>query len=344
MNLTAAFPVTEASQVAEPRRAVQVLARRLGFSDARAGGAALIVSELATNLARHARGGEVLMRPLHAPDGQPDGLEVVALDTGPGIADVASSRRDGYSTAGTLGHGLGTIHRQADWCDLYTDASGTAIAAGLCVTAPDRSPRPRLPMEIGAAHVSKPGESVCGDAWSWRMRQERLTLFVADGLGHGLAAHDAAEAAVRIFAAHAEEDPAGIVQAVHAGIRSTRGAAVAVLALDRERRVARFAGLGNIAGAILLPDGGVHRTVSHPGTAGHVAARIQEFTYPAPRGATIVLCSDGIASGWSLSPYPGLQGRSPSLAAGVLYRDFSRRRDDVTVVVAKDRPAVTEKL
>ena len=43
-------------------------------------------------------------------------------------------------------------------------------------------------------------------------------------------------------------------------------------------------------------------------------------------------------------PYPGLAQRPPALIAGVLYRDFSRRRDDVTVVVARERTPVAEKL
>lgn len=176
------------------------------------------------------------------------------------------------------------------------------------------------------------------------MREGRLTLFVADGLGHGLPAHEAATAATRIFADRHEQAPARLMEDVHAGLRSTRGAAVAALALDTERGVAHFAGLGNISGIVLLPGGSRHNLVSHNGTAGHTAGRIQEFAYPVPPGAIVILFSDGLASGWDLSRYPGLLPRSPSLLAATLYRDFSRRRDDVTVVVARERPPVAEKL
>ena len=82
--------------------------------------------------------------------------------------------------------------------------------------------------------------------------------------------------------------------------------------------------------------------VSHNGTAGHSAGRIQEFTYPVPPQATIVMFSDGLGSHWDLAAYPGLAQRSPALIAGVLYRDFSRRRDDVTVVVARERRPIAE--
>ena len=71
----------------------------------------------------------------------------------------------------------------------------------------------------------------------------------------------------------------------------------------------------------------------------HTAARIQEFHYPVPSGAIVVMFSDGLATQWDLKAYPGLQQRSASVIAGVLYRDFSRRRDDVTVVVARERHA-----
>jgi anti-sigma regulatory factor (Ser/Thr protein kinase) len=347
MNATTAYPVTDVSQVAEPRRAAQWIASRLGFSEERAGSAALIVSELATNLAKHARSGEVLVRPLPTADGDYDGLEILALDKGPGMPDVALSQRDGYSTSGTLGHGLGAISRQADWLDVYSHPSGTAIAARLWREqerehAP--SNRGESPLEVSAVQVAKTGESVCGDAWSWRWRSGRLALFVADGLGHGLAAHEAAESAVRVFAGAPESRPGRLIEDVHAALRPTRGAAVASLAIDLDRGVGTFAGLGNITATVVLAGVGRHKMVSHNGTAGHTAARIQEFSYPVPPGAMIVMCSDGLGTHWDLQSYPGLSTHSAPIVAGVLYRDFSRRRDDVTVVVARERTPLAEKV
>jgi anti-sigma regulatory factor (Ser/Thr protein kinase) len=341
MNVTAARPVIEVSQAAEGRRLVLWLASRLGFSEERAGQAALIASELGTNLAKHAREGELLVRPLTSADGERTGIEVLSLDKGPGMPEEAVARRDGYSTAGTLGHGLGAIQRQADQLDLYTHASGTAIAARIWRERPPADTG-QSRFEVGAVHVSKAGEELCGDDWGWRQRNGRLAIFIADGLGHGLHAHDAATAATQVFAIGHEQTPRLLIADVHAALRPTRGAAVAMLAVDLERRTGAFAGLGNIAGQIILPSGGHHTMVSYNGTAGHSAGRIQEFTYPVPPQATIVMFSDGISSRWDLSPYPGLAHRSPALIAGVLYRDFSRRRDDVTVVVARERRPIAE--
>ena len=131
MTAAGAFPVTESSQVAAARRAVLWLAEQLQLDDERSGRAALIVTELATNLVKHARGGEILLRVLTSSVGEPEGIEIVAVDTGPGITDVARSSSDGFSTTGTLGHGLGAIERQADAFDLYTQPSGTSIVAAV---------------------------------------------------------------------------------------------------------------------------------------------------------------------------------------------------------------------
>ena len=344
MNGSGAFSVTESSQVAAARRAVQLLAERLDFNQERSGRAALIVSELATNLVKHARGGEILLRPLTSAGGERDGIEIVSIDAGPGITDVPLSRSDGHSTTGTLGYGLGAIERQADAFDLYTQPSGTSIVATI-----HRDPQKgTLPSngryEIGAVHVAKSGEDVCGDDWAWRMRSGRLAILVADGLGHGLHAHEAAVAATDVFAKDHENAPARVISDVHAALRASRGAAVAMLDLDLERGTARYAGLGNIAGAIVTVAGKQQHLVSQNGTAGHAAGRIHEFNYAVPSGSVIVMASDGLGTHWSFAPYPGLQTKSASAIAAILYRDFSRRRDDVTVVVAKERRRPAEKL
>lgn len=343
MTAAGAFPVTESSQVAAARRAVLWLAEQQQFGDERSGRAAIIVTELATNLLKHARGGEILLRVLTSSTGEPEGIEVVAVDTGPGITDVARSSSDGFSTSGSLGHGLGAIERQADAFDLYTQPSGTSIVAAVYRDSAQRSAQSGERYEVGAVHVAKSGEDVCGDDWAWRMRTGRLAILVADGLGHGLHAHEAARAARNVFAKEHEHAPAQVVSGVHAALRASRGAAVAMIDVDLDRGTARYTGLGNIASSIVTSAGKHQHLVSQNGTAGHTAGRIQEFNYAVPTGSVIVMASDGLGTHWSLSPYPGLHVRSASTIAAILYRDFSRRRDDVTVVVAKERRPSAEK-
>ena len=341
MNVTAAFAVTEQSQIAEPRRTVMWLADQLGFGEARAGQAALIVSELATNLVKHAKHGEMLLRTLALHGVEPDGIEIVALDKGPGL-DQARSQIDGYSTTGSLGHGLGAIQRQADEFDLYTYKSGTVIVASI---ARDERRRPSSlgRFEIGAVHVSKPGEDVSGDGWAYHLRDDRLSILLIDGLGHGYPAHEAARAGLDVFRSRHEHGPASVIEDIHLALRATRGAAAAMLAVNLERGTATYAGLGNIVGTIIPESGERRNMISHNGTAGHIAGRIQEFNYVIPRASVIVMASDGLGTHWNLDAYPGLRRHSATAIAAILYRDFSRRRDDVTVVVAKDRPQVAER-
>lgn len=335
MNPWAAIAVADPAGTGEARRTAQWLAERMHLSEARAGRFALVVSELATNLVKHAHRGEILLRRLDSPS-EPAGVEVIAIDSGPGMRNLAQSRKDGHSTSGTLGHGLGAIERQSDDSWIATEPGGGTVVVARVYVEPPGAADP-LPLDVGAVCVSKPGEDICGDGWSWRQRPERLSILVADGLGHGLGAHEAARRAVAEFAEDPESAPRDMMERVHAALRPTRGAAVAMLALDLGRGVARFAGVGNIAGAVLRADGTRQNFVSQNGTAGHTAPRIQEFTYPVPARSVLVLHSDGLASHWNLASYPGLLTRHPSLIAATLYRDFARQRDDVTVVVARER-------
>jgi anti-sigma regulatory factor (Ser/Thr protein kinase) len=324
--------VTEVSQVGEARRVAVTLARQVGFDETEAGKVAIVVTEVGTNLVKHASGGVILLRPLAAEAST--GVEVLALDRGPGMADVGRCLRDGFSSAGSPGHGLGAIRRLSAFADVYsTPGTGTVLLARLWARMPSTGPSGRF--GLGAVSVPQRGESMCGDAWAATQDGGRLLLLVADGLGHGPEAAEAARAAVRVFSDNPGLRPASALQAVHGALHSTRGAAVAVAEADLDARVVLYAGVGNIAASVLA--NGVGRSmVSHNGTVGHEVRKFQEFSYPFPPGAMLVMHSDGLHSRWNLDPYPGLVQRDPALVAGVLYRDFERGRDDVTIVAARE--------
>jgi anti-sigma regulatory factor (Ser/Thr protein kinase) len=322
--------VAEASQVGEARRAVAVACDRLDFDEAAAGAAALVATEAATNLVKHAGGGQILIR------GAEDWLEVMALDRGPGIADIGASMRDGSSTAGTAGTGLGAIRRMATTFDIFSiRGAGTALLARVrrrsSTTTAGR-------IEVGAVSIPKTGETLNGDAWTSRSTPRGCRILVVDGLGHGPVANEAARGAVDAFDATPRRGAVEEVEACHDALRSTRGAALAVADVDLDGRMVRFAGVGNIAGSVW--DGSTsHHMVSLNGTAGHGTIHAREFSYGWPARGILVLSSDGLTTRWSLESYPGLAARDPALVAGVLYRDHTRGHDDVTVVVAREARA-----
>lgn len=331
MNNQMLFHIRDASAVAEARREVTGLARTVGFDERGVGSVALVVTEAATNLVKHTPQGQLLARAFDS-----DGvavIEVLALDQGAGIANINESLRDGYSTAGSPGTGLGAIKRLSDEFDIYsTPGKGVALLAQLRSRKPPSGSQAKL-FPIGAVCLPAPGEVACGDAWAVEWRAGHCVILVVDGLGHGVDAAVAAMAAVNALRTRPQLAPAALIEFAHGALRSTRGAALAVADIDLAGEV-KYAGIGNVAGVIRAPNGARHM-VSHAGIVGHEVRKIQEFVYPWSQDSMLIMHSDGLTTHWNLDQYPGLAGRHPSLIAGVLYRDFTRGRDDVTVVVAK---------
>jgi anti-sigma regulatory factor (Ser/Thr protein kinase) len=326
------FLLDERSQVGNARRAAVELAETLQFDSEQSGKVGLAVTEVASNVLKHAGRGRLLVHPLQS-DGI-GGVEIIALDKGPGIADVAASLRDGHSTTGTMGGGLGALSRMSESFEIFTQAGrGTAIRLELWAKP---LPTRVRPLESGGLCVAMHGEPVCGDAWAVEEWRDRLSVLVADGLGHGISAHDAARAATDAFRAHSQAEPAAILEACHAALARTRGAAVAVAKVVASGERGTFAGVGNIV--CRVESSTAHRhLVSHNGTVGHTMRKLQEFAFPWPRGALLILHSDGIGTHWDLTTYPGLSARHPALIAAVLYRDYDRGRDDASIVVIRNR-------
>lgn len=318
------------SGVGEARRAARALARALGFPAVRAEQAAIVATEACRNVVLHGGGGDVVLT------ADPGGafLDVVALDRGNGIPDLARAMQDGYSTVGTPGQGLGSMSRLAAVLDVYSaPGKGTALLARVGA-AGGQEPGA---LQVGALCVAVHPEPVAGDAWAVAAHGGGLALLVADGLGHGPNAAAAARAAVAAFRQHAALPAVQLAERLHEALRPTRGAAIAVAQLGPPGEPLRWAGIGNISG-VLHGSTRTRRTVSMPGTAGHEVRSVRGFEYDWPDGGTLVAHSDGIATHWDLASYPGLAAHDPALVAGVLFRDFARGRDDATVVVVRRRP------
>jgi anti-sigma regulatory factor (Ser/Thr protein kinase) len=323
--------VRDETQIAEARRAASSSASRHGFNEVEVGRVALVTTELATNLIKHAGGGEILVGAYQ--EGDQNGVEIIALDQGRGMTNVRACLTDGYSSAGTAGHGLGAVVRQSNFVDIASwPGVGTALLARI---EPGTTNGQREPTAFGfgAVSVAKLGEDVCGDSWAIDQNGAAATLFVADGLGHGPVAAEASVEAVRLFHRfHGHQVPT-LLDYIHGGLRATRGAAISIARYDALSDQVIYCGIGNVAGVIAARNG-LRRMVSMPGTAGHNARKIQSFQYPF-EGGLVILCSDGLSTSWAFDRYPSLTAAHPTLIAAVLYRDFARRRDDATVLVGK---------
>ncbi|MEV6717420.1 ATP-binding SpoIIE family protein phosphatase [Lentzea sp. NPDC051208] len=327
------LPVEETAQVGRIRRTATSLAERLGFSATRAAEIGLAATEIGTNLHKHAQQGVVLIRTVR---GERDAaVEIVAVDRGPGIADMALAWEDGQSTTGTLGVGLGAVARLATSCAMSSrPGKGTALVARFAPKL-DRAPEWG---EERAAGMTRPikGEEVCGDAYAVCRSTDRMTLMMCDGSGHGPLAADASATAVRVFREQPFLPPDQAVARLHAALRGTRGGAVAIADIDLVRRTVRFCGLGNIAAAVLV-EGRKQGMISVPGVAGHQARTIRTFDYALPERAVVAMHSDGLTERWGAEHGSDLINDPPVLIAATLLREAGVRHDDACVLVA--RPA-----
>jgi anti-sigma regulatory factor (Ser/Thr protein kinase) len=320
--------VADISQIGECRRAAQRIAAAWRLGETSIGRVGIVATELATNLVRHGGGGELLVQPLER--GAHTDVELLAIDRGPGM-EVERCMRDGHSTGGTPGTGLGAIRRLSAVFGAYSQSGqGTVVLSR--ISRSDTGDQPDRGVQFGAICVPVAGEVECGDSWSIAEDQGRVATLVIDGLGHGPLAAVAAQAAVEAFRDNPLAPPQDTMHELHRRLSATRGAAAACAVLDVETSQVTYAGVGNISG-ILLHDGTRKGLPSHNGTLGVALPRAKQFVYAWPPASIVVMHSDGVSARWNLAAYPGLSTLHPALIAGLLYRDLARARDDATIVV-----------
>lgn len=320
------IPITDESSVGEARRKALLVAHRLGLGETRSGELALLATESSRNVLIHGGGGNLVISGHQDPD-RPM-VRILAMDQGAGIANVAQAMADGYSTAGTMGGGLGAMKRIATALEVFTGRHGTIVLMELGDAVHLNH------LRIAGIAVPYPGERFCGDAWSFHHSAERTLVLLTDGLGHGREASEAAQESIATFRKRQDMAPGEILSYLHDSLKKTRGAVAAVAEIRPQEGFLTYAGVGNISASVLA--GGVSRSlVSHNGTLGMVTSRIQEFRLPWTRDSLLVLHSDGLQSKWDLSSYSGLVMRHPAIIGAALLRDFRRQRDDASVVVVK---------
>jgi anti-sigma regulatory factor (Ser/Thr protein kinase)/serine/threonine protein phosphatase PrpC len=346
----------------QARRSAAALGRRIGLSAERVAEVELAVTEAAVNLNKHAVDGALLLRLSGGEECR--SVELLVLDHGPGMADVAAARRDGVSSAGTLGIGLGAVERMADSFEVRSFAGrGTVLVARFRPRGSKAEPVENCP-EPAVVGLTRPlsGEQLCGDAWAARMvpavdivdtstradaaadtkagagarapagQGPTLLVMLCDGLGHGPLAARASEQAVADFHRAPGADPVEILAGLHRALAGTRGGAAAVAAIDVHARRVRYCGVGNISGFVVT-DERRSSLLSAPGIVGHHLPRLRAFDADLPDDARIVLHSDGLTERWNPATMPGLFHSSGTVIAAHLLREAGVRRDDASVVV-----------
>lgn len=333
------FPITHLIRANECARFAGKLARQLEYSDGRVGEVEIVASEIAKNLARHAKDGTVVVQAIRQRD-EPR-LEFLAWDRGPGIENISAAMVDGYSTAGSLGHGMGAISRLSN--ELSIDSKigqGTRLFARMLSRKEDRdaaAPQARRRLGICGVSIPKRDENANGDDWAALEDSESVKIVVIDGLGHGPKAAVASNAAIEIATKNPELPCDELLRQIHQGLIGTRGAVGAVAEIDLANRRIQFAGIGNVRALLASPEKRQH-LISHNGTLGQQTRRIQLFEQPWTQGCQLIMHSDGLGQRWDVETHLQLMTRHPGLGIATLLSGYQKQTDDCTVVAVSEIP------
>ncbi|HEX3924073.1 MAG TPA: SpoIIE family protein phosphatase [Streptosporangiaceae bacterium] len=314
------------------RRAVRDQAVACGAAEEGCARAQLVATELATNLLQHAvPGGCIFTRTLPAA-----GIELIAVDGGPGIADPAAAIAGHGAVAQGLGCGLAAVRRASSQFDLHTElGQGTTVLSVIDLIPANR--QGDRPTRRSVAAVSVGIAEPCGDAWAVSQDNGELAVAVVDGLGHGPAASAAADVAVAQFAA-TPTDLMGFVSRANAAMRDTRGAAVTVCRLRPGLGRLEYVTVGNVNGRV-LGTSAQENLITYRGTLGMYVSppATRLLTCPWLAGSTLVLWTDGLSDRVAaLAPDAELLRHDPAVIAATLHRDHGRSYDDATVVVVRN--------
>jgi anti-sigma regulatory factor (Ser/Thr protein kinase) len=329
------YSIEERSYVSYIKREIHSQAVAAQFTAIRTAEIDLIVSEITSNIIKHAGHGQLLYRIQKTGREEPT-FEIISIDNGPGISDTIRMTKDGISTTQTLGQGLGSINRLSSFSQLYSIPGWGTILYAIVKAKDKKIAREKsAELEVTALCVNKPRETVCGDGYRVKQLETGTLIFFADGLGHGHHAKDAVDRAGEVFFRCNETDPVEIIRRIHADIRKTRGLVATIAGANLKTRLWSLCGVGNVSTRIY--NGVEHRnSMSYNGTIGlTIPNSMTASSYPLESNQHLIMCTDGIQTRWDLTRYPAILKYHNMVLAAAIYKDFFRKNDDSSILIAK---------
>jgi len=315
------------TDVSKARRIGREMALALGLGTIAAAEIEIVATELATNLLKHRTiDAELLLREIHRETGS--GLEIISRDKGPGISHPKRVLRRGAASAGTLGFGLSGVKRLMDEFDLQSEMGKGTVVTTRKWQKTDGSPG----MNFAVLARPYPGESVSGDAWFIKQTPRFSFFAVIDVLGHGPEAHVDAVQLQKILEEVYTRPLLEIVRLCHEKLRHARGSAMALVLIDFSKRHFEHISIGNVETRVYGTSESI-RPFCQNGTLGMRMENPQVTRYPFPAGGTIVMFSDGIKDRFVIEP--GHLAMTPQAIAAYVFDNFTRERDDATVLVGR---------
>ena len=332
-NLHLRYKANDRSYFAILKKEIHALAFKARFSEAKIGKIDIVVSEMVSNLNKHATGGEILVKFFHR--NNDEGIEIICSDDGPGMQDVNKMVMDGTSTKNTLGQGLGAMKRLSDEFQIYSrKETGTTILCRLYKGEPvARKKQPDI--EIKSLLIAKPGQLVCGDGFYSDITGQFVRLFLGDGLGHGIEANKAVTAAGEAFLASKSIAPNEIIRVIDLAAKKTRGLVGTVAVFNLLEKKWSICGVGNI-NSRMIGSNSSKSYMPYNGIIGlNVPKTLNNQEIPHENGLHLVMCSDGIKTRWDLARHPGIFRYDLTIAANTIIKDFSRNTDDMSVAICR---------
>ncbi len=329
MRITIEAPV-------DTQRAAQCardLAASIGFSARECDEIVVATTELASNLSKHARGGSLDLSEASAA-GRP-GICIESQDSGPGISDLEQALTDGYSTAGSLGIGLGAVNRLMDDLELRSMAACGAHLVCHRWLRSNLSPAPQPWLEFGAASRALRHERENGDAFLVCQWAGHALAAVIDGLGHGQFAQRAALTARRYVEQHFDLPLLDLFRGAGRACRATRGVVMALARFENnDHHNVTVASIGDISVRVFS---GTKSTASlaRRGIVGVTSLSPMITVCPWTPASTLIMHSDGVHSRWNWSDFPELTEQSADAVARRLLSALGKHEDDATVLVAR---------
>ncbi len=316
------------------KKEIHNLAEEAGFGTKRLGDLDIVVSEMTSNLHKHANDGEILAG-LFGGMVNPF-IELISIDNGPGMNEPAKMIRDGFSSVNTIGIGLGSIKRLSDQFDLYSMKDwGTIILSRIYKNPIQTGFASDERVTIRPLIITMPGQKKCGDGTYYLLSPGHLKLLVADGLGHGAEANHAVSEAVEAFKKCPSNSPSEILKYIHEALQKTRGMVGTVIVFDFRNQVWKLSGVGNIS-TRMSNFQQFKNQMSYNGTLGHNIPNVmQDQELALDDFPQVTSCSDGIGSRWETGNFRGISRCDLTIQAAAIYKDYARKADDMAIVIAK---------
>lgn len=324
------IPILDEASITLVRNQIREVAKQGGLSAETTDKMALIATELAQNQLLHAKFGQIAVR--KTSQFSVPSMEIIAADQGNGIEDPTAALREEVSTSGTLGAGLSSVYHLAHELDF-----DIRLGEGTCIWARrfEKAPAP-VCCELAILGRAYPGEAISGDSGFFQRQEQGALVGVADGLGHGLLAHEASFEAIQFVRERPSHPLDSLLLQCNEHLRESRGSVMSLVRMHGDTAQIEHLGVGDIATHIYHLNQS-KRFVTLPHALGQPwdARSLASESAPFAAGTVLIMFSDGLKTETSLAGRLDLM-RLPAISiAQSLLENFGRSNDDAIVFVAK---------